>query len=65
MTPKELYELLDKATVKFKVVEIFEGLRILSFEVEEIEDSPSDNTYDEYGVNTKNSFNTPPKGESK
>jgi hypothetical protein len=28
-------------------------------------DEPSDDTYDEYGVNTKNSFNTPPKGESK
>lgn len=25
----------------------------------------SDDTYDAYGVNTKNSFNTPPKGESK
>lgn len=24
---------------------------------------PSDDTYDEYGVNTKNSFNTPPRGE--
>lgn len=23
----------------------------------------ADDTYDEYGVNTKNSFNTPPKGE--
>lgn len=23
----------------------------------------TDDTYDEYGVNTKNSFNTPPKGE--
>jgi len=27
-----------------------------------IEDS-DDDTYDEYGVNTKNSFNTPPKGK--
>ena len=28
------------------------------------DDAGSDDTYDEYGVNTKNSFNTP-KGESK
>lgn len=40
-----------------------EGLRqdILDYDTDE----PSDDTYDEYGVNTKNSFNTPPKGESK
>ena len=40
------------------------------WQLEGIEESeeviePSDDTYDEYGVNTKNSFNTPPKGESK
>lgn len=58
MTAQEVYELLDRAGVKFKIVEIFEGLRHLRVEVDEL---PSDNTYDEYGVNTKNSFNTPPK----
>lgn len=29
MTPKELYELLDKAGVDYEVVDIYEGLRIL------------------------------------
>ena len=29
MTPKELYELLDKAGVDYEVVDIFGGLRIL------------------------------------
>jgi hypothetical protein len=35
MTPKKLYELLDKAKVEFKIVESFEGLRTLSFVVDE------------------------------
>jgi hypothetical protein len=33
MTPKELYELLDKAGFEYEVVEIFEGVRILRIEV--------------------------------
>lgn len=33
MTPKELYELLDKAGLEYDVVEIFEGVRILRIEV--------------------------------
>ena len=37
MTPKELYELLDKAGVDYEVVEIFEGVRFLSIEVTEEE----------------------------
>lgn len=61
MTAQELYELLDRAGVQFQVVDLFEGLRILRVEIEEVEESPSDDTYDAWGVNTKNSFNTPPK----
>lgn len=38
-----------------------EVLSDLKIELIELPDA-SDNTYDEYGVNTKNSFNTPPKG---
>jgi hypothetical protein len=33
-------------------------------EADDDEDA-DDDTYDAFGVNTKNSFNTPPKGESK
>ena len=35
MTPQELYDLLDKAGVEYEIVEIFEGVRILSIEVDE------------------------------
>jgi hypothetical protein len=38
MTPKELYDLLDKANIDYELVEIFEGVRILSIEVDEDED---------------------------
>lgn len=33
MTPQELYELLDKAGLEYNIVEIFEGVRVLSIEV--------------------------------
>ena len=33
MTPTELYDLLEKAGVEYAIVEIFEGVRILSIEV--------------------------------
>jgi len=35
MTPNKLYSLLDNAGIQYDVVEIFEGLRTISFEVEE------------------------------
>jgi hypothetical protein len=35
MTAEKLYEKLDKAGIKFEVVEIFEGLRVINVEVEE------------------------------
>ena len=35
MTPQELYDLLDKAGADYEIVEIFEGVRILSIEVNE------------------------------
>jgi hypothetical protein len=38
MTAQELYDLLDKAGVEFEVVEIFEGLRTLTFVVKEDHD---------------------------
>ena len=38
MTPKELYDLLDKAGVDYEVIEIFEGARFLRIEVEEPKD---------------------------
>jgi hypothetical protein len=42
MTPKELYELLDKAGVDYEVVDIYEGLRILRVVVlEEAEEDES------------------------
>jgi hypothetical protein len=33
MTPTQLYDLLEKADVEYEIVEIFEGVRILSIEV--------------------------------
>ena len=35
MTPKELYELLDKAGFEYDILEIFEGVRVLRIEVED------------------------------
>jgi hypothetical protein len=35
MTPKELYELLDKTGIDYEVVEIFEGVRFIRVVVEE------------------------------
>ena len=35
MTPQELYELLDKAGLDYEVVEVFEGVRWIRFDVEE------------------------------
>ena len=35
MTPQELYELLDKAGLDYDVVEVFEGIRWIRFDVEE------------------------------
>ena len=35
MTPKELYELLDKAGVDYEVTQIFEGSRWIQVKVEE------------------------------
>lgn len=37
MTPRELYDLLDKAEIEYEVIEIFEGVRLLSIEVTEEE----------------------------
>jgi hypothetical protein len=36
MTAYELYEALDKAGIEFEVVEIAEGLRVISVMVDEI-----------------------------
>ena len=38
MTPQELYELLDKAGIYYEVVEVFEGVRWICFDVEEEEE---------------------------
>ena len=35
MTAQELYELLDKAGLDYEVVEVFEGIRWIRFDVEE------------------------------
>jgi glutaredoxin-related protein len=36
MRPQELYELLDRLEVDYEVVEIFEGVRYIRVEVEEV-----------------------------
>jgi len=38
MTPTALYDLLEKAGVEYEIVEIFEGVRILSIEVDDSEE---------------------------
>jgi hypothetical protein len=35
MTTEQLYDLLEKAGIEFDVVDIFDGLRIISIQVEE------------------------------
>lgn len=35
MTPTQLYDLLEKAGVEYEIVEILEGVRILSIEVDD------------------------------
>lgn len=44
MTPEELYALLDKAELDYEVVEIFEGVRILSIVVNEEQGDEDDDT---------------------
>jgi hypothetical protein len=34
-TPKELYDLLDRAGIDYEVVEMFEGIRVFRIEVDE------------------------------
>ncbi len=38
MTAQELYEALKKAGIDFDLIEIFEGSRLLRFEVDEIKE---------------------------
>jgi len=38
MTPTELYKILDDNGIEYEVVENFEGLRTINFEVEEEDD---------------------------
>ena len=42
MTPKEMYEVLDKAEIDYEVVEIFEGVRSVRIEVDEEEQNHDD-----------------------
>ena len=35
MTAQELYEALRKASIDFDLIEIFEGIRLLSFKVDD------------------------------
>jgi len=45
MTAMELYELLNKTDLKWDVVEIFEGARVLRFEIEEESDEVVQDKY--------------------
>jgi hypothetical protein len=38
MTADELYEALDKAGIDFEVIEIFDGLRVISIMVDEVDE---------------------------
>ena len=35
MTPAELYDLLDREALRYEIVEIFEGVRIIRVQVDE------------------------------
>ena len=45
MSPFSLYELLDKADIDYEIVEIFEGVRVLSIVVDEPTDEELDAQY--------------------
>ena len=45
MSPFNLYELLDKADIDYEIVEIFEGVRVLSIVVDESTDEELDAQY--------------------
>ena len=45
MSPFNLYELLDKAGIDYEIVEIFEGVRVLSMVVDEPTDEELDAQY--------------------
>ena len=47
MSPFDLYELLDKAEIEYEIVEIFEGMRVLSFVVDEPTDEELDAQYED------------------
>ena len=47
MSPFDLYELLDKAEIEYEIVEIFEGVRVLSFVVDEPTDEELDAQYED------------------
>ena len=55
MTAYELYEALDKAGIDFEVVEIVEGLRVISIMVDEVSD---DDLTDEMTDETEEIENT-------
>ena len=38
MTAEKLYEILKQAGLDYEIIEIFEGVRLLSFEITETED---------------------------
>jgi len=49
MSPFNLYELLDKADIDYEIVEIFEGVRVLSIVVDEPTDEELDEQYNPQG----------------
>jgi len=50
MTPNKLYSLLDNAGIQYDVVEIFEGLRTISFEVEEENEDEQDGEWSNHAT---------------
>jgi UTP-glucose-1-phosphate uridylyltransferase len=41
MTPKELFEALDKLNIDYEVMQIFDGIRSINFIVDEEEENES------------------------
>jgi hypothetical protein len=50
MTPAELYDALDRAGVDYEIVEIFEGVRIISVQVDDDLDDELDEQTDTVSV---------------
>ena len=53
MTPNELYDVLDRLDVEYDVVEIFDGLRVVNFVVDEPTEEDEDEQIELDSINSE------------